>query len=265
MNRISPLSQGPQPKVVNCRIAEAPTNEGLADSALFVPIRGESAEGSVALFAPMHYEANYGYPLVVWLHGTGSDEQQLKRIMPLVSLRNYVALAVRGTVSMVSTAATNGTARQRGYSWSQSRAHVALAEHAVLSALEMAADRYHVAPDRVFLAGFGTGGTMALRLALTYPSRFAGVLSLEGELPKERAPLRRIADARRLPVLLASGRDSEVYPPPHVCDNLRLLHSAGMMVTLRHYPCGHELSPMMLGDTDRWMMEQIARQPAAVA
>ena len=42
-----------------------------------------------------------------------------------------------------------------------------------------------------------------------------------------------------------------------VCDDLRLLHTAGMSITLRLYPCAHELSPQMLSDVDRWIIEQI--------
>jgi predicted peptidase len=43
---------------------------------------------AVAYFAPEGYEANYAYPLVVWLHNAGGDERQLARVMPLVSTRN---------------------------------------------------------------------------------------------------------------------------------------------------------------------------------
>jgi len=46
---------------------------------------------------------------------------------------------------------------------------------------------------------------------------------------------------------------------------LRLLHSAGMSVTLRVYPGGDELSPQMLADVDRWIIEQITNpQPSGV-
>jgi phospholipase/carboxylesterase len=67
----------------------------------------------------------------------------------------------------------------------------------------------------------------------------------------------RLADARRVPLFVASGRDSQKYPPEQVCDNLRLFHVAGMDVALRQYPCGHELMPLMLADMDRWIMEQV--------
>ena len=37
-------------------------------------------------FAPIHYEERYAYPLLVWLHGDAGNEQELKQIMPLVSM-----------------------------------------------------------------------------------------------------------------------------------------------------------------------------------
>ena len=54
-------------------------------------------------FAPLHYEPNYSYPLIVWLHGPHNNELELKQIMPLVSMRNYVAAAPRGTAPSVRT------------------------------------------------------------------------------------------------------------------------------------------------------------------
>lgn len=210
-----------------------------------------------ATFTPLHYEANYAYPLLVWLHGPGDDETQLRRIMPLVSLRNYAGVAPRGTVSMERAGANERSGHKPGFTWAQTRAHVALAEQAVFDAIESSCERFSIAPQRVFLAGFDCGGTMAFRLAMNHPTRFAGVLSLGGEFPAERTPLLHLTDARRVPVFLAYGRDSRAYATPTVCDNLKLLHAAGMNVALRQYPCGHELTTQMLSDMDRWMMEQV--------
>lgn len=207
------------------------------------------AEQPVTIFAPIHYEPNYAYPLLVWLHGPGGDEHQLKRVMPLVSLRNYVGVAIRGTAPYASA---NG---HPGYAWAQSQPHTTLAEQRVLEAITFVQGRYHVAPRRVFLAGFDCGGTMALRLALAHPRWFAGVLSLGGEFPVGGAPLSRLPEARRVPVFLACGRHSERYPSAIVCDNLKLLHSAGMDLTLRQYPGADQISPSMLGDMDRWIMD----------
>jgi phospholipase/carboxylesterase len=109
----------------------------------------------------------------------------------------------------------------------------------------------------VFLAGYDCGGTMAFRIAMQHPDLFAGVLSIGGGFPSGRTPLARLPEARRMPIFLACGRDSRKYPQERVCDDLRLFHSAGMAVSLRQYPCGQEIAIQMLGDLDRWIMEQI--------
>ena len=219
-----------------------------------------SHETNCAFFAPLHYEPGYAYPLLVWLHGRGSDETQLLRIMPQVSMRNYVAAAPRG-VSLSG----DGEAGDERYGWRQSEEAILEAEQRVFDGMATASRKYHVARRRIFLAGFDCGGTMAFRVAMNHPERFAGVLSLGGAFPSGRTPLGHLTEARQLPVFLAAGRDSREYPPEQVCENLRLFHTAGLSVTLRQYPCGHELSEQMLGDVDRWIIEQISSLQASAA
>jgi phospholipase/carboxylesterase len=213
--------------------------------------RAIKGDAPAAFFAPLHYEPNYAYPLLIWLHGPCDDEGQLKRVMPHISLRNYVGVAPRGP-RREDRAAGRAT-----YSWSQSPGDLVVAEQRLFEALETVQAQFHVSPRRLFLAGFACGGTMAFRLAMSHPDRFAGVLSLCGEFPSGQTPLGRLSDARRVPIFLACGRDSHVYPGAAVCDNLKLFHSAGMDVSLRQYPCGQEITPAMLGDMDRWIMEQV--------
>jgi phospholipase/carboxylesterase len=243
MNRIQPMS--PQRQVLPL---SAPTTDQ-ASGGQFMSVRqGMHA----ALFAPLHYEVNYAYPLLVWLHGPADDEGQLKRIIPMISLRNYVAVAVRGPTPI------ERPGRKSGYTWTEQRAEVALADERVTEAIETARSRFSIAGGRVFLAGFDCGGTMAFRLAMERPRNFGGVLSLCGAFPAGRTPFSRLTEARRLPIFLTCGRDSRRYPPSAVCDDLRLFHSAGMQVALRQYPCGHGIAPAMLADMDRWIIEQVA-------
>jgi len=204
------------------------------------------------VFGPVHYEPRYAYPLVVWLHGADSDERELMRIMPAVSLRNYVAVAPRG---FVAPKTDSDAAR---YCWPQSPDYIQAAAERVFDAVEAVRQRFAIHPQRVFLAGFDCGGTMAFRLAMDYPRRFAGVLSIGGAFPRLYNPLRQLTDSRHLPLFLAIGRDDPRYSPEQACDDLRLFHTAGMSITLRQYPCGHELTPQTLRDVDRWIIEQIA-------
>ena len=208
---------------------------------------------SFTTFAPLHYEPNYAYPLIVWLHGSGDSENQLRRVMPKISLRNYAAVAPRGT-------STIGSQIEGGHGWRQTPSEIEQAHNDVVACIEAASLRFHVASNRVFLAGFGAGGTMALRVAMTYPELFAGVASLAGEFPSGHCPLSRIGAARGTPVFLAHGRNSVNYREDRVCDDLRLLHSAGISVTLRQYPCSDELTAGMMKDLDVWLMQIVTGQ-----
>lgn len=204
------------------------------------------------LFTPLHYERNYAYPLVVWLHGAGGDETQLTRVIPHVSLRNYAAVGPRGAVP---------DPRTSGYRWEQTLAGVTRAEQAIFDAIEVAQDRLHVAPHRVFLAGYQDGGVMALRMALRHPHYFAGAATLGGPFPRGMTPLLRLKEVRRTPLLFMYGRDSRRYSIDELCDDLELFHTAGLQVSVRQYPCGDEITTTMLHDLDAWIMSQVTGEP----
>lgn len=192
-----------------------------------------------ALFAPQHYEPGYAYPLLVWLHGTKTNERQIQKVMPFISMRNYVGVAP----ALKSVLSTSG-----GFEFAE-------AEETVSEAIGTVQDRFHIRDDRVFLVGCDAGGTLAIRIGLASPSRFAGVISLGGSFPRGELSLTRLKQVRDLPILLAARQESDRYPMDDVCQDLRLFHSAGMWVSLRQYPVKSELTTQMLGDANRWMME----------
>jgi phospholipase/carboxylesterase len=208
---------------------------------------GSPAVAAHCCFAPMHYEQGYAYPLIVWLHGPESNEEEVQQVMPLVSARNHVAIAPRGTQS---------SDRIRGaFGWGNSSADVVDAFERVESCIEIAREQFHVHPDRIFLAGYSTGGTLAMRLAMEYPELAAGAISLGGPVPRGNRPLKRINEARKLPLLL-SVSPGERYGLDSVMDDLRLLHFAGFSLALSLYPEGDDLTTTMLADANRWIMDQ---------
>lgn len=245
MNRVTSSSRATQRN-------ETPPPQFILDEAVFS--HETSADWPHCIFAPLHYERNYPYPLIVWLHGPNDDERQLLRIMPSISVRNYVAVAPQGL--LIDENPADGC-RASGLTWPQASDARQTAESAVLDCISLVSRKFHISPKRIFLAGFDTGGTMAFRIALNQPQRFAGVISLGGPLPEGDAPLRYFSQARDLSVFLGIGKYSPFYSESQACENLNLLHAAGFQVTLRLYPCGQEVAPQMLRDLDRWVIEEI--------
>ena len=211
----------------------------------------DAAAPPCATFAPVRYEPRYAYPLVIWLHGPRGNEHQLRRVMPYVSDQNFVGIAPRGTC-----ADDDGL-----YDWQQTREHVAAAEARVFAAIELAERRFHVNPDRVFLAGYGSGGTMALRVAWDNPHHFAGVAAIGGPIPAANRPFSRVNEIRCLPCLLAVARESDIYPEREFCRDLRLLHTAGCKVDLHYYRWGDELNTETFQNLNRWLMTLVCGTP----
>src|SRR5262245_6108918 len=125
-------------------------------------------------FAPIHYEHRYAYPLIVWLHDSSSNEQELKHVMPLVSMRNYVAIAPRGTCDDLHLGGR--------YGWRQTSEAIESAEARIVDCIAAAKQRFNIHEKRIFLVGRGTGGTMAIRAAWHIPDQFAGVVTINGPL-----------------------------------------------------------------------------------
>lgn len=192
-------------------------------------------------FAPLGYEKGYKYPLIVWLHGDGASESSLPDIMRHVSLRNFVAVAPRG-----------GSVHEEGFAWCESDLD---SSEAIFDAIEHATEHFNVHDDRIFLAGSGAGGSMAMRVALRNPERFAGVATLDGQVPRGGHLLARADEIRQLPLLLSASKESPSYSETQVCHDLSLLHSAGCQVAVRQYPGDDDLTTVMLEDLNRWAME----------
>ena len=239
------------------------------------------------LFSPMHYEPGYAYPLLVWLHGPGSDERQIMKVLPVISMRNFVGVAPRGVkvepdpeytaseqlkknrkAELIKNSVPELMLRldqeKKGkekhkilYNWPQTENGIAEAEQQVFDCISLAEEKCNIAKNKVFLVGFDSGGTMAFRLAMQYPQYFAGVISLGGSFPTDYFPLGQWAAARNLPAMLAIGKESRVYSPDDARSDLKLFHTAGLSISVRQYPCGQELAPQMLQDVNRWIMERV--------
>lgn len=199
------------------------------------------------LFVPMHYESGYSYPLIVWLHSDGDDRDELSRVMPELSMRNYVG---------VGPQAASGN-EHHGYYWEQTPSCINHSVQAVCDAIDYARMTLNISSERIFLAGFGAGGTMAYRVGLEVPEIVSGIISLNGPMPDDLTPLRDWMRCRELPLFWGHCRQSLEFSEDKLCEQLKLLHVAGFSVTLRQYPNGDELPTQMLGDLDRWIMEMI--------
>jgi phospholipase/carboxylesterase len=201
------------------------------------------------VFVPENYEANYPYPLVIWLHEDGRSERDIAEVLPRISTRNYVGLALRG-MARESQAAADGCR------WSKlERERLAFQDELHASVREVRRD-FHIHSERVFLVGAGEGATMAWDIFLARPEWFAGLAVLGGRFPWRRRPLRRFRALRRKRLLLTP--DSRAAAERNQAERVaRLMHAAGLELSLTPPSNGRRMSRSALRRVDYWIMESI--------
>jgi phospholipase/carboxylesterase len=204
----------------------------------------------VRTFLPFGYEPRYPYPLLVFFHNQRGNEEQILRLAPRLSRRNYISIGLRGPVPL-------GRRRdgQPGYSWGDGTA-AGLIEDYLLRAVEQTRVNYHIHSERIYLAGFAEGAELAYRLALTFPDKIGGVISLGGAMPRHDRPLFRFPEIRSLRIFIGHGIADPVVPLSLAKQDFRLFYNTGAQVQMHTYPTTHKLHPEMLRDVNRWIIER---------
>lgn len=196
-----------------------------------------------SIFIPEGYEPNYAYPLIVWIVGPHDNKrEELKRVMPGISTRNYLGLSFCPETAAEGDGADSGLFE---------------IEQQLCDRIARLQRRYNVHTERVFLAGFGAGATWALRLGLSRPEWFAGVAAMAGKFPAGACSLNRFRELHGKRVMLGTSRSDAEVSVAEIQRTSRLLHAAGLRVCTRLYEGGHELHPAMLTEIDRWVMQEI--------
>ncbi|WP_419194636.1 alpha/beta hydrolase [Novipirellula herctigrandis] len=227
--------------------SDAPTEGAYDDVGPF----SQNPSSRVAFFLPTHYEAKYEYPLLVWLHSDGFNENQIKQVLPHISLRNYVAVGTRASRAVDSSG--------HCYEWRKSPAAIASANENVLMAIDEAQSRFSINPSRVVLAGYQNGGTMAMRIALQSPNRFAGVVSLGGALPQGCHSLSNLdlLRERRLQMLWQWAHKNPAYSSNRLDHDMRTALMIRAKLEVRKYDDDDEMNTVALADMNQWIMNSV--------
>jgi phospholipase/carboxylesterase len=186
-------------------------------------------------------------PLVVLLHGRGSDET------------DSISLADHLPPDLTYAAVRAPIAEGGGYAWFANRGigrPVAESLTETMAWFRTWLDDV-VPPGRpVVLVGFSGGAAFAGGLALHDPGRYAGAAILYGTLPFDAGVPTTPDRLVGLPVLVAHG-DADTVIPRDLQERTwtYLHHDAGAATTAVRDPGGHGISPSVLGELHRWLTE----------
>jgi len=196
-------------------------------------------------------------PLLILLHGVGSNERSMERVVRALD-RRFVVVNARsplafgadsfGWFHVTFTAAgsvIDAQEAERGW-------------HLLSAFIDEAVVAYGADPERVYVAGFSQGGIMALTALLTAPSKVAGVASMSGRLLPEVLP--HVADREALRgkrVLIVHGEQDATLGIHLARWAVSQLESFPLALEYHELQMGHVITQESLEILSRWLSESL--------
>ena len=190
-------------------------------------------------------------PLLLLLHGIGSNEDDLFGLAPYLDERFMIVSARAplvmgpGSFAWFNIEFTTGGIQADLKQAEQSHA-------LLLKFIDELIETYDADPNCVFLMGFSQGAMMSLNAALAQPDKVAGVVALCGRFPSQvkRAAPEALRDK---PVFVSHGIYDPMLPVESGREAREKLEALGVALTYREYPMGHEVSMESLRDVTAWL------------
>src|SRR5215467_12577982 len=196
-------------------------------------------------------------PLLLLLHGIGSNEHDLYGLAPFLDKR-FLIISVRAPITLEpgSYAWFEVDFTPQGSVINPEQAEASL--KTLITFLQEAITAYNADPKQVYLMGFSQGAIMSASVALTQPELVAGAVLMSGRILPEIQPL--IASNEELtglPFLVIHGTADMVLPISYGRASREFLSSLPVELTYHEYPMGHEVSQESLADVTIWLTEQL--------
>ncbi|HKY02638.1 MAG TPA: alpha/beta fold hydrolase, partial [Burkholderiales bacterium] len=198
-------------------------------------------------------------PLLVMLHGFGSNEGDLLGLVPYLDDRLHIT-SVRGPLRVEAGAygwyrvshTAGGPIVHEGEEH-ESRKRIA-------RFIDEMVETHAIDPLQVYVLGFSQGASMALSLALTIPEKLRGTVALGGRVLREVTGTMAEAETiAGVPVFMAHGLHDDVVPIGRARSSREFLAGLETDLTYREYPTAHQISPDMLTHANEWLSERLNR------
>ncbi|MCA1635300.1 MAG: dienelactone hydrolase family protein [Acidobacteria bacterium] len=207
------------------------------------------------LYYDLHAPAETPAPLLVALHGYGSNKGWMTREARLHAPEGFAVAALQGPHQHLKEPKEKGGPLRYGFGWLTNfhpEDSVALHHRALLDLIGALVGQGVARRDSVFLLGFSQSCALNYRFAFTHRDTLRGCVGICGGVPGdwETSELYGETDAS---VLHLHGTRDEFYPPARVEGYAAALGTRARDVELKAYDAGHEFAPAMRADVRAWL------------
>lgn len=197
-------------------------------------------------------------PLLVLLHGYGSDENdlfsfssELPEELFIISLRAPHPLQPYGHAWY----AINFDAQQN--KWND--VHQAKSSmKTITECIDLACEKYELNTKNVSLLGFSQGCILSMALAINYPKKFKNIVGLSGYIsPEFLENTMQPEDYNHLDFYCSHGYSDQVIPVEWARKTPTILDELGIKHTYSEFPVGHGVAPQNFFEFKDWLQKRI--------
>lgn len=190
-----------------------------------------------------------GLPVLLLLHGTGGDENDLMPIGVNI-LPGAAMLSPRGNID------ENGMNRffKRFPDGSLDLADVEFRAHELADFIQKAKQHYSIADQKMIAVGYSNGANIAAALLLLHPDVLSGAILFRA-MPSITPEI--LPDLAGLPILVSAGAEDSMIPLDRSKALVRLLERAKAMVTFHIEETGHRLTESDMTAAKEWVHQLI--------
>jgi phospholipase/carboxylesterase len=193
-------------------------------------------------------------PLIVVLHGSGADENDMISLWPQLP-DTFVVVSPRAPFADAGG----------GYRWyrkgKSEEADIRFSRDSINALVDAAVRQFHADPQRIFLAGFSQGAVMVYQIVLHEPGRFRGAAVLSGSLYAfDSSKLSAHMDWTHESFFIGHGTADERIPLATATAAHAKLDRLGVPNAFHAYSgMRHETGDREISDFSAWLAERCAQ------
>lgn len=192
-------------------------------------------------------------PLILLLHGYGSDENDLFSFAEELP-EHYCIISARAPHPMqpYGNAWYAISIDHEGVKTSDNEG-AKVSRDLIASFIDEAVQAYDLDPYNVTLLGFSQGTILSYGVALTYPEKVKNVIGLSGYINEALIDLKSNAAYSHLNIYNSHGTVDQVIPIEAARKTPAFLKNIGIESTLSEFPVGHGVHPTNFYEFKEWL------------
>ncbi len=203
-------------------------------------------------------------PTVIAIHGHGAHSQDLLGLAPYLANGRLLMICPEAEFMLQPGMPSYTWFQPTGPDMKRTPEEFERVTTRVSSFISEALTQYRGDPDRTVVLGFSQGGSLAYRLGLGDPARFAGVAALSTWLPEEAEQAAAAGDAlAALPVIVQHGTSDPAINIERGQDSRDRLEALGVQLEYQEYEMQHQIGAESLSDLSVWCERVLGLPPLA--